>query len=270
MNTSDERLKEDYEVRFEYLKHLVNLMNDIFLAAWGKYGTGKMRMYPHRQLCMGTLIVARHNTEATIHLIEKKLIHQVHYISRSMLELTINLYYILDDKSERDARLERYMLYSDEVLPRKALMAKRKYPDAFKGGISEQQGEVKEKRYRDFLERYSNSSTPNVNTQSWSGMTMDKMIVGILNKETRKELQTLYDLIIKSNNFYLHPSWYYLKNAVVGTTKADRDYQESIAMMTMLFMAAEKVVSKFLENFPKGRIAFVARMRDISKWFRGQ
>lgn len=270
MNAFQESLKEDYLIRLEYLKHLVNLMNDIILSAWKNCGAGTKRMYPYRQLCIGTLIVARNNAEATIHLVDAELIHQVHYISRSMLELTINLYYILDDEAERDARLERYRRYSDEVLPFKVLQVARKYPDRFKSQITEEQAEVKEKRCKGFLARYKRSSGKDPSEESWSDMKMPDMIKKIINEEDRKELQTLYDFIVKLNNWYLHPSWYYLKSATADLVNPNRDHQESIAQMTMIFTAGEKIVMKSLANFPRGRPEFQARLTEIGGWFRSE
>jgi hypothetical protein len=260
-------LKEDYLAWLKCLKLVVNLMNDIYLSAWENYGSAK-RMYPHRQLCMGTLIIARNNTEAAIHLVGASLIHQVHYISRNMLELAINLYYILDNKAERESRLERYRRYSDEVLPFKVLKVANKYPDEFRGQVKEGMTEVKEGRHKEFLQRYGNGSARSVNTQSWSGMTLDRMI-GLLTDNAKKRDLTLdYEFIMKLNNWYLHPSWMYLKLAVEDTAVRDKDYQDYMAQMAMIFRAGEKIIVKFLDNFPKGRPVFQERLTEISGLFR--
>lgn len=262
MTIAQNDLMEDYIVKLEYLKRLVNLMNDIYLSAAKYYGAEKKRMHPHRQFCMGTLIVARNNAEAAVNLLEANLVDQIHYISRSLWELTINLYYIMDSDATRDARLERYRRYSDEVLPFKLIKVAKKYPDMFKDDIAEGPYEKKEKRYKDFMEYYKNASGDKLNTQSWNGMAMDKMINDLVNDGVKQKIMELYDLVVKSNNYYLHPSWYYLKKATFGVTEVNRDYQGSIVQMTMIFSAGHKIMEKFLECFPKKRPEFQRRLKE--------
>jgi Family of unknown function (DUF5677) len=257
-------IKEDYLVRLEYLKHLVNLMDDIYLSVRKNYGTA---MHPHMLLCVGTLRVACHNAEATIHLVDAELIHQVHYISRNMWELTINLYYILDKESQRDARLERYLRYGDEVLPFKLLEAVK---DHFEDDISEQLATRKEKKYRTFQEEYKTSKGKAPDTSSWSGMNMYDMVDKLNNEEIKTEFKTFYKLLVKSNNLYLHPSWLYLKEAIAYTMGSYRDYQSRMNLMNSVFTAGKKIVEKVLEHFPEGRPEFQWRMVEINGWFRSK
>jgi len=257
----------DYRIRLEHLTKLVNLINDIFLSAWENYGASK-RMYRHRHLCMGTLLVARQNTEATVYLIQAGLVHQVNYISRNMLELTINLCYILDDETQRDARVDRYIRYSDEILPYRAWQASEKYPEMFvKKQASQDRIETIRQRYGAFVERYREKQNKDPNIESWIGMNMGRMIDAMKNEETRQGIRVLYDIVARSNNFYLHPSWYYLKSAISETVKPDKNYEETASQMTMIFLTACKVVTTFLEQFPKRRPEFLEKLGHIKLGF---
>lgn len=259
-------LKEDFNVKLECLKKLVNLMFDVLRSAYRHYGGdyGKTRMYPNRQLCMGTMLVALNNGKASMVLVDKDLFYQIHYISRNMFELVVNLYYILDDDREIDERFERYRRYSKEVLPYQVMQVMKKYPEHVKDSPVEKDFAEKEKRYWKFRDKYAMNGK--INLENWSGMKLPVLIEKIKDQKAKDELMLLYHFIAKTNNLFLHPTWHYLESALKDAVSRIV-YAERIAQITMIFSSGEKVTRKFLKYFPKSRPEFQKKLAHIYESF---
>jgi hypothetical protein len=259
-------LKEDFNVKFECLKKLVNLMFDVLRSAYRHYGGdyGETRMYPNRQLCMGTMLVSLNNGKASMALVDKDLFYQIHYISRNMVELVVNLYYILDDDREINERFERYKRYSKEILPYQILQVIKKYPEHVKDPPVEKDFAEKEKQYRKFRDKYAMNGK--INLENWSGMKLPVLIEKIKDQKDKDELMLLYHFIVKTNNLFIHPTWHYLESALKDAVSRI-DYAVRIAQITMIFSSGEKVTRKFLKYFPKSRPEFQKKLTQIYESF---
>jgi Family of unknown function (DUF5677) len=266
LEQSDKDLEETLKTRIPLLKAQVELMTDIFNTAWTNYATKTGKMYYYRYFCIGSLLVARDNTNATVHLIEARLPYQVHYISRNMCELTVNLYYIFDDDAKREERLIRYGESSQAVIPYKAMKTIKKYSNPMGDTKFDKLCPVKEKEFDEHKKKYVD-----FNRNYWSGLTLNNMIVALKDKEerdkeTKDALLKLYDLIVGSNNDYLHPSWYYLEKVIEDTCRGAL-HSETILLTVALFGAGNLIINKVLENFPKGRPDFTGRKTFLEeKW----
>jgi len=262
LKQSQEDLEETFKVRITFLKEQVKLMTDIFENARKNYATKtKYRIYNYRYFCIGSLLIARNNADATAHIIDDNP-YQIHYISRNMCELTVNLYYIFDDDSLREERLKRYIDFNHAVLPYKAMEIIKKYPDVFKDTKGEERFAEIERKLDEFRMKYKNFSK-----NYWSGMPLDKMIWKLQNKETRDDLLALYNFVVKSNNDYLHPSWHYMNKVIKDTINRTMDYETRIMLLSTIFAAGNLIIKKFLDQFPKGRPDFLKRKEELKGWF---
>lgn len=266
-------LKKEYRARLEYLKKLSVLMDEIFSSALSNYRSLK-RMHPRRMLCMGSISIAKRNIDASVLLIETELSQQVHYISRNMYELTANLYYILDDESVWEQRLERYRRHSGQVLPYKVMRVMEKYPQYAIGINPDKDFPKKKNAYAEFKQKYEVKGKK-FNDGTWSGKKLDLLIESLKDTKDKEALMEFYHSIVKQNNFFLHPSWFYLMETVKeSVAKADgrkdekSDFKDNTALLTMMFLSGRLVVSKFLDHFPKGRPEFLKRLADIDAGFQ--
>ncbi len=76
-----------------------------------------------------------------------------------------------------------------------------------------------------------------------------------------------YDMLVRMDNFYLHPSWSYTERAVDDALGRERNLEKTIMQMAAMFEAAGVVITIFLKNFAKRRPAFLKRLGDLSERF---
>lgn len=256
-----------YKEQIRLLKVQTDLMTEIFYSALKNYAINKIpRMYRHRQLCLSSLLIARTNAEAAYVLLEQGIIYPVHYISRSMFELVVNLYYILDKENERDNRLERYIRFSDAVLPYKIHEIMQDQPELFPGDMKNpQQIERVKEKYGEFEKKYRKD---NWSKNYWSGMDLKRMIEYLSDPAIKKEMLVRYKLVTNLNNTYLHPSWVYIRKIARQTTHQEAaNYQDRSTLVATNFESAHWLIKKVLANFPKGRSAFLKCADEISASF---
>lgn len=256
-----------YKEQIQLLRSQTALMTEIFDSALKNYGIKETtKLYRHRQLCLGSLLIARQNAEAAYVLLEQEITYPVHYISRSMFELVVNLYYILDKEEERDWRLDRYVSYSDAVLPYKILEILQVYPELFPDDMKNpQRSKQVADKYSDFDKKYKNGSRFK---NYWSGMNLRAMIEKLSDPIIKREMLVRYKFVTNLNNTYLHPSWFYIKDIAKHTIQPQiSDYQDKSALVATTFESSRWLIKKILENFPKGRPAFLKHGDEISAAF---
>lgn len=259
-------LKNDFDVKVECLQKLIDLMFEVLRSAYLNYGDdyGKTRMYSNRQLCMGSMLVALNNGKASIALAKNGLFYQIHYISRNMFELVVNLYYMLDDDSEFDERFERYKRYSREVLPYRVIEVMKTYPEHVKDPPLEKIIAEKKMLFLKFKGKYSINGK--ISLESWSGRKLPDLIKKITDQKAKDDLMRLYHFIAKTNNFFLHPTWYYFESALKEAVSRI-DYAVRIAQITMIFSSGETVTRKFLKYFPKRRPEYQRKLAHLYDTF---
>ena len=177
MNDDPEYIKQK-SIMLPLINELIVTINDMARSVPSKYPS--KRIYPFRELCLGYLLICRDNLEATVSLFEKDLGDQINYINRNMFEMVVTLFYIVDDKSKKEERTKRYFDYNDAVIKHKHKEMIQKHKDIFKDGLPEEQIKAIDNNYAKFHDKYKKP-----NTQSWSGLKMDKMIDGLSSRMVR-------------------------------------------------------------------------------------
>jgi hypothetical protein len=264
------------EGRLNYMKELICLTKDILSSTEQKYTKKKYRIFPHREFCIGLLLIANTNNRAAISIAEAGLLYPLHYICRNNLEVAVNMYYIFDpaDAGERDKRLNRYKEFSNGVSRHKILEVIDKYPQYFS---KDAPGEQRRKEIIEAYEKYKadyKTVEGKPDTTSWSGKKIPDLITSLQNKEMADGLMLLYKMVVQHNNMYLHPSWNYMVDVI--NSHVDRNVIEKqcndrhliIGELMPIFQASSYIIRKAVDNFSKNRPAFLGKLDQLSTGFK--
>jgi hypothetical protein len=252
-------IEEDVVTTF----HSQIVLMDEMLQSVSKNYIDKNKLFLFRELCFGFLWFGRNNSKATISLIKENLVDQVHYISRNTFEMMVILYYIDNDndKLKRDELAQRFFNYQS-VLSRQVMKVITDYPESFTDLKTEGQDRVIEQGYKDFISKYKEKGEK-LDLKSWSGKNLYAMIDCFNNKEQKIDLMKRYQMMIKVNNNYLHPTYQSLRQSILRFLMDETDYKLRVTQLHSVTTSIDLIMQKFMEHFSKDRIAFRNRLRDI-------
>lgn len=174
----------------------IKLMEDMAKSTVAPY-VMRHKLYQFRQVCLGYLLITKNNAQATIRLIKANLVHQIHYISRNTFEMVVTLYYIDNNKSQKDILTGRYFDYS-KVQAYEAMKMINEYPEIFGGIGNEERDKQIQKGYDDFVSRYK-TGDKKLNLKTWSGKNLRQMIEDITDDEIKIDLLHRYRLMVRLN-----------------------------------------------------------------------
>jgi len=219
------------------------------------------KLFAFRELCLGCLLIGRNNSEATLCLIKDNLVDQVHYISRNTFEMMVILYYIDNDKLKRDELAQRFFDYQS-IVSYQAKQVMTDYPESFIGIRTEENDREVEQNHNAFILKYTqDGKKPDL--KSWSGKNLYSMIACLTDKKLKDDLMKRYQVMIKANNNYLHPTIQSLRQSIIKYLEGEIDYKFRVMQLHSIITSVDLIILKFLEQFPKGRIAFLKQHDDI-------
>ena len=239
----------------------IKLMDEMIESVKNNYQLNRMTLF--RALCFGVLIICRDNAKAGLLLVKENLIHQVHYISRNMFEMIVNLCFIDNEDSKRQELVERFFEYRI-VHAFKALKTMKKYPSIPQSVRTEQKDADIEEGYNDFRNKYKDANEK-INLSKWSGKTLPDMINCIKDAELRENLMTGYEIMNETNNRFLHLSYDYVRTVIEGEYERVTDYQARYTQLSSLMVSADLTIKKYFIHFQKNRPAFKIKYDDIDK-----
>jgi hypothetical protein len=260
MHSQDDKYKKIIQANILNAQEIVHIINDMAIAVSKNYQPKKMHQF--RFLCLGYLLIAKNNIEATIQLAEANLVHQLNYISRNMFEMVLTLYYIDDYKHKKNERIKRFYDYTNSIKRRQASERIVKYPDIFGPIDAKIEAEVDQK-IKEFREMNKSKEGRKINEISWSGLNMAQMIEALSDIELRKQLTKEYEIIIALNNNFLHASGFYVKLAIKDFYSKKIDFRLFAGHVNTILSCTYMITEKTLNEFSKGRPAFKERMGKV-------
>jgi hypothetical protein len=260
----DSRIESWREIEDEisqiYVEEL-SLLDEMIESVKNNYQSN--RMTPFRLLCFGILIICRDNAKAGLLLIKQDLIHQVHYISRNMFEMIVNLCFIDNEESKRGELVERFFDYGI-VNGFKTLNKMNKYPLIPQSERTEQRDRDIENGYNHYKNKYKDVKGK-VNLKTWSGKTLPEMIKCVKDPKLCENLMTGYDIMNETNNLFLHLSNEYVRTVIKGEFEGVTDYQMRYTQLSSLMLSADLIIKKYFIHFQKNRPAFRRKYDDIER-----
>ena len=177
-----------------------------------------------------------------------------------MFEMVVNLYYINDDKSEREERLKRFFYY-DVVLQYNTLEIYRHIPEMSRDFGFEKHDSRIQSEYNQYKSRYKIKN----NVPNWSGYNLLDMINKISDEGKRNDLFNGFYLLTKNNNMYVHPSIKYIKNII------DEEYGDGfkhkdamlLSLLESVFVSVIHIKDIYLEHFQKNRQYFRNKCNEL-------
>jgi hypothetical protein len=221
------------------------------------------RLHPFRELCLGYLLIARNNSLATLRLLENNLVDQINYISRNTFEMVVTLYYIDNDESERKNLTDRYFEFS-AVEAHEVMKLMEDYPLLNDGTWTPERDKKVKEAYDEFIKKYSKGNKK-PNTKLWSGKNMREMIESLKKVDVKKDLLYLYRLVVNMNNSFLHPTPISMRQTMKAHYNDEVHYVIRVMHLSSISASVDRIMQKFLEQFPKGRPGFRERLNDINK-----
>jgi hypothetical protein len=258
-NVMDWRDVEEMITRV-YMEEIA-LMDDMIESIKNNYHARQIT--PFREICFGYMVICRNNAKAALLLIKENLIHQVHYISRNMFEMVVNLCFIDNDDSKRQGLIERYFEYRI-IGAYKTLEKMRKYSSIPQTVRTVQKDREIESNYESFKNKYKDAKGK-INLNAWSGKTLPAMIKEIKDKQLRDNLTTGYDMMADINNQFLHLTHQYLGTVIKEEFDGNIDYKMRYTQLNSFMISTGLVIEICFNHFQRNRPAFKERYNSIEE-----
>ncbi len=262
--------KERRDKLISILEDTVTLLEKMSLSFENDYHP--KRISDFRYLCYGYILISKNNIIGSLLLSKNRLVHQLHHISRNMMEMVTTLTYINDEKSTLEEKVRRFFDYQC-VITNKHLDTLKRFPEIPQEFRNEKDDSIIEDNYKIFLSRYKNGNKK-VNVNCWSGHDIPQMIEKISDEKKRNDLFRGYSLISKTNNQYVHPSIEYIKKITDEKYRKDvtdnTNNQMEVFLLESIIISVSQIIEIYLEHFQKNRQTFLDESHELEKRFRNK
>jgi Family of unknown function (DUF5677) len=248
------------------LEDTIILLEDMSRSFQNDYHINKISHF--RSLCYGYILISKYNINTSLLLFRNKKMYQVHYISRNMIEMVINLFYINSDKSERKERVKRFFDYR-YVQEYNLLDTLKHFPEEFREFRNKNQEVKTEKNYNKYKSRYKITQKF---VTDWSGISLYQRIEKISDEQKRKFLLRFYYLTTRNDNQYVHPSTKYIRSIIDEEFRTgvndDKNKMVESSLLESIFISVSMIIGIYLEHFQKNRQIFRNKYDELETRFR--